>query len=127
MYSCVSVASCWPSNSPRKSDGSTEYARVVAEASSVWSTSHELLVASSSDGPWLPAVSKFTTASMSRIHGCCPAKAAAPRSPFSSPSLNTRITSLRSRGPARSARAVSSTLPTHEPQSLAPGPVAAAS
>jgi hypothetical protein len=61
---------------------------------------------------------------MSRISGLCSANAAAPRSPFSSASLKTSSTSFRSGAPARTARAASSTAATHEPQSLAPGPVA---
>ncbi len=122
MYSCVSKLSCWAFSAPRNSDGSTEYARASGAAASVSPTSHELLVPSITDTPWLPPLSQFRTASTSFIKGLCPAKAAAPRSPFSSPSLNTKRMSLRSGGPARSARAASSTPATHAPQSLAPGP-----
>ena len=67
MYSCVSKLSCWAFSAPRNSDGSTEYARASGAAASVSPTSHELLVPSITDTPWLPPLSQFMTASTSFI------------------------------------------------------------
>jgi hypothetical protein len=83
-------------------------------------------VSNISDGPLTPRASKFSTTPPSRPSGCSRTKASAPSRPFSSPSVISSTTSLRSRVPP-SARTVSSMAATAAPSSAAPGPIAAES
>lgn len=64
----------------------------------------------------VPRASKLSVTPTSIAHACSRTKGAAPRSPGSSPSVKSAITSCDSGGPARSARSVSSS--TAEPDAL---------
>ena len=73
------------------------------------------------DGPLVPRASKLSATRTPAAHGCRATKSVAPRSPTSSPSLNSATTSFPSRGPAWRARSVSSSAATPAPSSAAPG------
>ncbi|CAM4329822.1 hypothetical protein COSO111634_37720 [Corallococcus soli] len=76
-----------------------------------------------SEGPCEPRASKLRTTATCFASGCWSAKALAPMSPVSSASVKTKRMSLRSGGPVRSARSVSSIAATPAPSSDAPGEV----
>ena len=73
-------------------------------------------------GPVVPRASKFSTTPPPAASGCEAANASAPQRQASSASVRTTTTSLRSCGPAVSARTVSSRVDTPAASSLPPGP-----
>ncbi len=101
-----------------------EYATGRGAAAAYWSTSHACapVAATSVDGPPPPSASRFTTAPISLAQGCCATNAVDPyRGAGSSPSVKSRITSLRRSRSATIALAASSSTATEAVSSFAPG------